>query len=80
MLVPNQCRAARAWLAWSQEDLAKLAGVSLSTLRDFEGGKRTPSKNNLKAIQSALESEGVAFIFTDKDKASGISVAVPNRS
>jgi|SRR5665811_2381402 len=75
MLTANQCRAARAWLNWSQADLSERAGVSLSTLRDFEGSKRTPIKNNVAAIQRAFESEGVAFAFTNSGEAVGISVA-----
>jgi DNA-binding transcriptional regulator YiaG len=60
-LTAEQCRAARAWLAWSQDDLAKAADIGLSTLRDFEGGKREPIANNRKAIQAALEREGFGF-------------------
>ena len=39
-LTPEQCRAARAWLDWSQNDLADAANISLSTVRDFEKGRR----------------------------------------
>jgi hypothetical protein len=34
----------------------------LSTIKTFEGGATTPVINNLRAIQSALEAAGVAFI------------------
>lgn len=60
-MTPEQCRAARAWLDISQEDLAKLAKVSLSTVRDFEKGRRTPIENNLNAITMSLESFGIRF-------------------
>jgi ribosome-binding protein aMBF1 (putative translation factor) len=59
MVSPEQSRAARGWLDWSQGDLAKRANVSLSTVRDFEKGRRTPIGNNLEALQRAFEAEGV---------------------
>ena len=63
MLAPEQSRAARAWLDWSQEDLAKRAHVALSTVRDFEKGRRVPIKNNLDAIRLSLEMAGVTLVF-----------------
>ena len=73
MLAPEQSRAARAWLDWSQEDLAKRAHVALSTVRDFEKGRRVPIKNNLDAIRLSLEMAGVTLIFRG-DTALGIQV------
>lgn len=61
MISPEQCRAARAWLGWSQEELAKLAEVALSTVRDFERGDREPIQHNIQAIQRALEAGGIHF-------------------
>jgi DNA-binding transcriptional regulator YiaG len=75
MLSPEQSRAARAWLDWSQDDLAKLANVSLSTVRDFEKGRRTPISNNLDAMRKALESKGVTFEMDGDGIAVGIRVA-----
>lgn len=74
MLAPEQSRAARAWLDWSQEDLAKRAHVALSTVRDFEKGRRVPIKNNLDAIRLSLEMAGVTLVFRG-DTALGIQVA-----
>jgi predicted transcriptional regulator len=59
MLTPEQSRAARGWLDWSQDDLAKRASVSLSTIRDFEKGRRAPIANNLTAIERALAEAGI---------------------
>jgi DNA-binding transcriptional regulator YiaG len=61
-MTPEQCRAARGWLDIGQDDLASAAGVSLSTVRDFEKGRRNPIANNLRAIQAALEQRGIAFV------------------
>jgi transcriptional regulator with XRE-family HTH domain len=74
MLYPEQSRAARAWLGWSQEELARRSKVGLSTLKDFEGGKRAPMRNNLEAVRIALEAAGVHPTFTEKGKPSGILV------
>lgn len=73
MLTPEQSRAARGWLDWSQDDLAKRARVSLSTVRDFEKGRRTPIANNLDALQRALESEGIKLTFDPDGRATGVA-------
>jgi DNA-binding transcriptional regulator YiaG len=62
LMSPEQCRAARGWLDWSQKDLAAKASVSLSTVRDFEKGRRAPIANNLTAMRAALEGAGIAFV------------------
>jgi transcriptional regulator with XRE-family HTH domain len=63
-LTPKHVRAARALLAWSQQDLAKAAGVATSTVADFERGQRTPVANNAQAIRGALEGAGIRFLPT----------------
>lgn len=73
MLTPEQSRAARGWLNWSQEDLAQRANVSLSTVRNFEKGRNVPIKNNLDAIRLSLEMAGIALVFRG-DKPLGIQV------
>jgi transcriptional regulator with XRE-family HTH domain len=62
MITPAQSRAARALLDWTQEDLAKAAHLGLSTIRDFEKSRRTPTHNNLLGVKIALESAGVIFV------------------
>jgi transcriptional regulator with XRE-family HTH domain len=59
MITPAQSRAARALLGWTQEDLAKAAHLGLSTIRDFEKGRRIPTHNNLLGIKIALQQAGV---------------------
>lgn len=63
-LTPQHVRAARALLAWSQQDLAKAAGVATSTVADFERGRRTPVANNAQAIRGALEGASIQFLPT----------------
>lgn len=60
-MTPGQCRAARAWLGWTQQDLAERARVGLSTVKEFEGeGKQTrPAMRN--AIRRAMERSGATF-------------------
>jgi DNA-binding transcriptional regulator YiaG len=71
-MTPEQCRAARAWLDLPQDGLAKAASVGVSTVRDFEAGRREPTRNNLAAMKAALEKGGIAFL--DDEKTLGISV------
>lgn len=59
---PEQCRAARAWFGWSQQDLATRASVGISTVKDFENRSRRPIANNLNALRSALEANGMRFV------------------
>lgn len=74
MLSPEQSRAARAWLDWSQDDLAKRASVALSTVRDFEKGRRTPIANNLEAIRRVLAEAGINLLFDGVGNATGIAI------
>ena len=65
-LTPEQVRAARGLLGWSQGDLEARAGVARKTLADFEGGKRKPYSRTLADIRGALESAGVVFTNGDE--------------
>lgn len=58
-----QCRAARALLDWSQDDLARNAQVARATVADFERNIRLDlMRQNLVSIVSTLEAAGVEFI------------------
>lgn len=59
---PEQCRAARALLNWPRETLCREANVSMSTLYNFETGRRRPIPANTTMIRSALEGAGVEFL------------------
>lgn len=77
MISAEQSRAARAWLDWSQGDLAERAKVSLSTVRDFEKGRRVPIRNNMDAMRMAFELQGVSLLFRG-DMPLGIQVSPPD--
>lgn len=63
ILSPTQCRAARGWLDISQAELAHRAKVGVSTVRDFEAGRKTPIRNNLEAIRRELVTAGIEPTF-----------------
>jgi transcriptional regulator with XRE-family HTH domain len=52
-------------------ELAKRAGVSLSTVQDFERGQRTPIADNIAAIRRVIEAAGIRLVF-DRKGAAGI--------
>jgi DNA-binding transcriptional regulator YiaG len=76
-MTPAQCRAARGFLDISQPALATAASVGVSTVRDFEAGRRAPMLQNLKAIQAALETRGIAFVDPDESGAYGVLFREP---
>jgi len=61
-LSPAQCRAARALIAWSQDELSGASKVAKATIANFEAGKREPYQRTLDDLQEALESAGVEFL------------------
>lgn len=63
--MPEQIRAGRALLDWTQAQAAEAASVSLSTVKDFEAGRRAPTRASLDAMQAALEAAGVEFTGGD---------------
>ena len=64
MLQSSQLRAARALLAWRQEDLAEAADVGLATLARIEQGTGVVQGNfsTIMKLQSTLELQGISFI------------------
>ena len=62
MFTPEQCRAARGLLGWTQQDLANQARVGIVTVNQLETGLSQPRLATLDVIQRAFESAGVEFI------------------
>ncbi len=75
VLTAAQCRAARALLEWSQDDLAQQSAVAKRTIAEFERNAREPYPRTLAVLRSALEAGGVVFV--DADALGGPGVRLP---
>ena len=64
-LTAAQCRAARAFLDISQEELAITIGVLRRVVLDFEAERRRPSSKTLRKMSEAFEARGIGFLETD---------------
>ena len=62
MITPAQCRAARALLKWTQEDLAARSGVSVTTIRTFETEATAAYARTRETLKATLETAGIEFI------------------
>jgi len=71
-MTPEQSRAARGWLGWSQAELARRASVSLRTVQGFEKGEKTPNLPNVAAMRRAIEEAGIRLVFDRTGAAAGI--------
>ncbi|WP_246374424.1 helix-turn-helix domain-containing protein [Gluconacetobacter tumulicola] len=61
-ITPGQARAARAFIGWSQDQMAVNSGIPKRTIVRFELGEGAPRAATLSAIRTALETAGVEFI------------------
>lgn len=75
MITADQCRAARALLNWTQEELSKRVSISAVSLRAFERGGDMRDSNK-KLLQLALEAAGVQFI-PENGGGAGVRLAKP---
>jgi ribosome-binding protein aMBF1 (putative translation factor) len=62
VITPEQCRAARGLLAWSQQELAQRARVGVVTVHQLEAEASQPRRATLEVIRRAFEVAGVEFI------------------
>lgn len=69
-LTPAQVRAARGMVGLSKEELAKMAGVSISTIVRLEDAHSPvrPRHDTVMAVRRALEQAGVTFTFETNAK------------
>jgi transcriptional regulator with XRE-family HTH domain len=64
MATPEQIKAARALLRMEQEELARRAGVSVTTIRRLEAPDRehAVAVETAAGVQNALQEAGIEFI------------------
>ena len=62
MITAAQCRAARGLLQWSQQKLAKEAGVGVVTVIQLENEVGQPRRATVQVLRNAFEAAGVEFI------------------
>jgi len=61
ILLPVQCRMARAALGWGVRELAAAAKVSIDTVARFERGDELKERT-IEALRLTLEAAGIEFI------------------
>lgn len=70
-LSPEQCRAARGLLNWTQDHLATESGVSRSTIKDFECQRHSLHRSSEILLVTTFESHGVSF-FVEAHNVMGV--------
>lgn len=61
MIKPEQSRAARGLLNWTQQDLADAAGLSKGSILKFERGGQEVLASNIEVISQAFASADIEF-------------------
>jgi len=79
MITPEQCRAARALLDWTQRDLASRAKLTPLTIREFERSKSRLKDSTAQLLRMVFESEGVVLIDSNGG-GPGVRLAEPTEN
>jgi predicted transcriptional regulator len=77
----RQIKAARALLGWSQDDLARLSGVSSPTIKRLEASGEGAIGGRVEtgdALIAALQKAGVQFI-PENGRGAGVRLTKPER-
>lgn len=62
IISPQQCRMGRAFLDWSQPQLAERAGLSVTTVSKFESGDGHIGSDTLAKLAAVFELAGVVML------------------
>lgn len=79
VITAGQIRAARALLNWKQGDLAREAGLSVTTVKTAELGTADPRGNTLTAIQGAFDRAGLVFLEEGDTRDGGAGVRLKKK-
>jgi hypothetical protein len=61
-LTAAQCRAGRALIEWTRQQLSQAASIDQQTIGDFERRFRAPDETTRRRLRATLEAAGVVFI------------------
>lgn len=78
LITPDQSRAARALLDWSQDQLATKAGISAGSVRHFEKGRQVFAAKSQRALCEAFATAGVQ-VFPENGGGAGVRFATPGK-
>lgn len=66
IITPKQCKAARSFLGWSQNELADRVRVVQKTITDFERAITKPQRRIAEDIRTIFEEAGIKFENDDE--------------
>ena len=72
MLTPEACRAGRAILRWTMQELARESGVAWTTVANMEAGKSVRSSTRMR-IKVAFRKRGVD-VLSDGERSGAVLV------
>lgn len=80
-VTPAQCRAGRALVGWSLQDLSSAAGLPATAVEAFEAERlSTPDEGCAQAVRAALEAAGVLFLPEMHSAGVGVRLKFPRQT
>jgi DNA-binding XRE family transcriptional regulator len=76
MVNAAQLRAARVWLAMSQDEVASKSGLTRQTIARLEQDASAAQERTLRDVRRIFEDRGIEFLFRNGEGI-GISTKVP---
>lgn len=68
----SQCRAARALIEWSRDQVCAESGVAVQEIADFEAGRVDPGETSRQRLYHALTAAGAVFLEEGPDGGVGV--------